>query len=471
MVNSQKQINDAISRITELESVAKGIYKKNKATYDANKSLAKSFADFFAMISSTKKKLLNPTFSIAMVGTTGAGKSTIVNALSSRSFASMEQKEMSASVFNKDILGLPDGVNVEFLDLPSVKTLTDEKHLRVFQEKLAKAICVIVIDLYDVDDARIQRILDEFKDVVYMISYKTDSLMFIINKVNLATQTDIPVNTAIFGGDYNGTQIKGLKEKIVEGLNLSQDTDIRLIPLNGLLLYWIEQTIIRNAEGTIIDYKKESLKKLFVDCAYEFRKDENKALLTREDIKLCRKIDYAIEDEEDIIIEDIKKFVEICYKLSHAEELYAELNQRIQNSFYQVVIRPILSDCLAMTDKIIAELHTHNEINKKNSKIDLVSEQIGILKMRVFLLGSSDDTLFVLRSKECEDILATVGEFHFDEDTYEFFVCNRIVRDLYKIQKEIASRKEGFIKQRINDVSESVSKISRQLETIKCAKM
>ena len=373
MVNSQKQINDAISRISELESVAKGLYKKNKATYDANKSLAKSFADFFAMISSTKKKLLNPTFSIAMVGTTSAGKSTIVNALSSRSIAPMEQKEMSAGVLrllhsekyhmeivrtencrwetgkfpckdddttretirriyekyrkfieisaspeinvycplrwqtNKDILGLPDGVNVEFLDLPGVKTLTDEKNLRVIQEKLAKSMCVIAIDFTDVDDTRIQRLLDELKDVVKAMSNKTDSLMFIVNKVNLATQTDIPVNTAILGGDYNGTQIKGLKEKIVEGLNLSQDTDISLIPFNGLLLYWIEQSIIRNAEGTIIDYKKESLKKLFVDCANEFRKVENKALLTREDIKLFRKIDYAIEDEEDIIIEDIKK--------------------------------------------------------------------------------------------------------------------------------------------------------------------
>ena len=38
----------------------------------------------------------------------------------------------------------------------------------------------------------------------------------------------------------------------------------------------------------------------------------------------------------------------------------------------------------------------------KNSKLDLISEQIGILKMRVFLLGSSDDTLLDLRSKECE---------------------------------------------------------------------
>lgn len=535
MVNSQKQINDAISRIKELESVAKGLYKKNKATYDANKSLAKSFADFFAMISSTKKKLSNPTFSIAMVGTTSAGKSTIINALSSRSIAPMEQKEMSAGVLrllhsekyhmeiartencrwetgkfpctdddttretirrvyekyrkfidisaspeitvycplrwqtNKDILGLPDGVNVEFLDLPGVKTLTDDKNLRVVQEKLAKAMCVIAIDFTDVDDTRIQRLLDELKDVVKAMSNKTDSLMFIVNKVNLATQTDIPVNTAIFGGDYNGTQIKGLKEKIVEGLNLSQDTDIRLIPFNGLLLYWIEQSILRNAEGTIVDYNKESLKKLFVDCSNEFKKDENKALLTREEIKLCRNIDNAIEDEEDIEIEDITKFVEVCYKLSHAEELYVELNKRIQNSFYQVVIRPILTDFLAMTDKMIAELHTHNEINKKNSKLDLVSEQIGILKMRVFLLGSSDDTLFDLRSKECEDILATVEEFHFDEDTDEFFVCNRIVKDLHKIQNEIESRKEGFIKARINDVSESVSEISRQLETIKGA--
>lgn len=532
MVNSQEQLLSTIAKIREIESIAKGLYEKNKEAYEGNKSLANSFSKFFSMIENTKKRLEDPTFSIAMVGTTSAGKSTIVNALSGRNVAPMEQKEMSAGVlrllhsekcfmevantsnckwktgkfackdddttrenirriyeeyrkfikvsaspeitvhcplrwqYDKTILNLPEEVKVEFLDLPGVKTITDVKNLKVIQEKLAKAMCIIAIDFTDVDATRIQRLLDELKDIVKAMSNKTDSLVFIVNKVNLATQTDIPVKTSIFGGDYNGTLIKGLKETIIEGLNLSKDSDISLIPFNGLLLYWIEQSIIRNQQGEIVGYKQDSLKKLFNDCANEFRKDENKALLSKDEKHLCRTIDNAIEDEEDIDLDSIAGFVEICYKLSHATELYAELKNRIQNSFYEVIIRPILSDFLKLSNKLIAELHVYNEINKKNSKIDLVSEQIGILKMRIFLLGTLSDDLYDARIRDISYIKELLEDVSFEPESDEFFVCKRIKKDITIIEDSIQERRCGFIESRINEVSDSVSEISSKLETI-----
>lgn len=98
MLNNQQPLDAALSRVNEVGSIAHELFNMNEAAFKGNRMLLKSFADFFSAQEKARQGLENPVLSIAMVGTTSAGKSTIVNALSGRKVAPMERKETSAGV-------------------------------------------------------------------------------------------------------------------------------------------------------------------------------------------------------------------------------------------------------------------------------------------------------------------------------------------------------------------------------------
>lgn len=192
-----------------------------------------------------------------MVGTTSAGKSTIVNALAGRTIAPMESEEMSAGVlrlipseekslkiahsehwesgifqpitdkdayskienifekyhrFEKnttppeiivsgpllwskhpELIGLPKDVSLEFIDLPGLKTLTDRKNLEVIKKHLSRSLCIIAMDYNDVDRARVKRLLEEVEDIVKALNGNDKSLLFLLNKVDARAQVDKPL--------------------------------------------------------------------------------------------------------------------------------------------------------------------------------------------------------------------------------------------------------------------------------------
>lgn len=517
MYTNQEQLEIAISRLNDLELLVKDLYDTNKTSFEGNKHLSKRFDAFFRLLSTTKERLVHPVLSLAFIGTTSAGKSTIVNALSGRKVAPMEKLETSAGILrlkpstqvaidvtktpkckwevgrytdvtdeaiykriqniyaeykkfekitqapeitvtgplfmnnNRDLLSLPDNLSLEFIDLPGLKTIKDNNNLKVIQKALSKSLCVIAIDFNDVDDSRIQRLLDEVRDIV-KISGNPDSLLFLLNKVDNIQKDDVPLSE----------RIMTFQRQISNGLQLEDGANIKLIPFVGILLYRLQMSVVVNEHQKVVSYDNEGLKDLFEYCSNSFRR----TLLTKEELTLKKNIEDKVYDEEDIPLEDLSKFYQLCLKLSHANELFIELNRRVETSFKDIIIRPALSELFANLDLLVSDITTYIHINQKTSAIDLISERIGVQRMRLFLLGSSREEDYVALINEISEISNAIEAIDNSGDEDYVMIVRRMKRDLEKLSASIEERALGFIDLQIQDISNSVSEIAGKLRDI-----
>ncbi|WP_353259474.1 dynamin family protein, partial [Prochlorothrix hollandica] len=57
--------------------------------------------------------------------------------------------------------GLPEGVEIEFLDLPGLKSVQDRANLAVIQEQMGKAFSLVALDYMQVDEQHRQKLLGE----------------------------------------------------------------------------------------------------------------------------------------------------------------------------------------------------------------------------------------------------------------------------------------------------------------------
>lgn len=533
MLNNQQQLDAALARVNNIGIIAHELFNLNAAAFKGNKMLLKSFADFFSALEKAKTGLENPILSIAMVGTTTAGKSTIVNALSGRKVAPMERKETSAGVLrlyhsetrsiqikktrgakwsvgttkniddgkiyrmivdvydkykkfvkiaaapeisvsgpllwhtNKSLLDLPENLSVEFVDLPGLKTLTDYKNLEVIQGALDKSFRIIVMDFNQVSYDRLERLLDELNIIVKAMHGNTDSLLFILNKVDTVTTVDVPVDTVINGGMHDGVRVTGLTDVIRKRLSLGNDTDIKIIPFVGMLLYHIELSLKKDDKGNIKGYDAEKLKELFKDCANVFARYEE--TLTEEEEDALDIIRKGIKRGIELPLNELRVFEKLCRRLSHATEFYDELNNRICNSFAEIIIRPIMYDLSNNLKKLLADVMSYIKINKKSSKLDLCSERIGVLKMKLFLLGTNTQETFDTISEELDSIAEELSVLQVTNDEESSIILRSINRAIEKLRQDIESHSLGYVDAQIEDINTSIREITTNLQSLQGA--
>jgi GTPase SAR1 family protein len=93
-----EQLKSTRKKVSNIAAQIRKIKNENMAFFLHDTKLMSEFERFFVVYNETLAKLDNPTLTIATVGTTNSGKSTIVNALIGRDVAPIERGEMSAGI-------------------------------------------------------------------------------------------------------------------------------------------------------------------------------------------------------------------------------------------------------------------------------------------------------------------------------------------------------------------------------------
>jgi len=523
MLSNQQKLEKAVSFVKRLKKDLDTLYQNNKKLFEGRKELHDAFMDVFTKIDRSQQRLEHPVLSIATVGTTSAGKSTIVNALIGRRIAPMHEKEMSAGVlqllpdkqvsmtvkksshwesgkfpdiitdeqaydkiqsifetykkFEKittapnitvrgpllwdthpELLGLPNNISVEFIDLPGLNSASDPNNIKIIQDNLSRSLCIVAINCLDVNDKTLERLLEELQDIIKAMSgsednkerKNTDSILFLYNKFDAL---DLHIESL-------ESRISYFKQLVCKRLNL-KEKQVNIIPFASRLLYYAQSSIGNNfyTDKQELNCNEEFLDGLFANCEYAFgRKSPHKKL--GDDV-------YGFLDNKTKIPDDIlKKFISVCYKLSGANEILAELKRRIQESFAAVIIQPAINDTEKAVEFLLSKLHTYIAINKSNNELELLTEQLGLAKKKFILLGSASDEHFNDLKKDIANVSSNLSKLNVGAEDDSIKVKKLLTSRIEELKKAIEEKQLGKIDERLDKLEVNTTEIGDKLVEI-----
>lgn len=430
-----KVVNDVIAYTTEL-------YNTGKKFFDTTDTISKNFKEFQAIAQKTKQMLLNPELSIAMVGTTTAGKSTIVNSFACRTIAPMEVKEMSAGVLELTHsdktsitihptekapwkIGHYDNISDEEI-YTKIKDIFEEYHTKA-DRVAAPKISVTgplewqanksILDLPEnlnikfVDLPGLKTIQDE-KNMASIQEYLSKAFCIIAMDFNdvdnslkqrlLNEVKDIvksmgnteflmfilnKVDCVKAGQTSVDELINQLKVSIKETLSLR--CDVNIFPFVAQLYYDIQSAFVKNIKtGEIFDYNLEKLKNIYSDCGNYFKQKQDSNEIPK---KLVRAIEDIADGEKQSDMGLLRNFYDICYTISGAENIFSELKRRIAESFSGIVIRPAMDDFHKKLQELLYNMESCISISKINSLSTLSEKKLAVINIKLFLEGTKED--------------------------------------------------------------------------------
>lgn len=452
--NLEELLNITLTELTSLNQVIESLIetypypedfdKQDNSNNDNNikKTIRESYNDFRIAYQEAVERLKKPSLSIAMIGTTSSGKSTIINALVGHEIAPIEAQETSAGIltikhsnteqselniedtknakwetgkhigltdeglYNKigkdvmqlyrekrkiqedieapritvfvkllpvcdsSLLGLPLGVDVEFIDLPGLKSTKDDRNLKVIQQRVNKAFSIVALDYSQVDEEHRQALLKELQQAVEYQQGRTDSIIFILNKVNLRDAKDLPLEE----------RISQLQEEIQTILSLPEKPEI--LPFNSLLLYYVQCAwgSAPLSQSSLVDpaIRVRLLKNMFNNhncfgALLNYRPLDQEWKFWILDIQSMVNKDEHIDDEK------MRRIVEYAFEWTYGKLFWNTLRSRIKESFPQLVLLPALTEVFLNCDVLdkttnffvnIRKTETKEEINQKVSIIN-----------------------------------------------------------------------------------------------------
>lgn len=234
-------------------------------------------------------------------------------------------------VCSPELLNLPDNIRLEIVDLPGLNGIRDRRNLKIVQEYVRNSFSLVVLDYTRSDDSNRDALIRELRDVVEIMQGRTDAMLFALNKVNLRSREDQPLEQ----------RETSLKQGIAEKLEL--DTPPDLISINAQLLYYI-QCAWGPAPVPLTPDNANRLKLLencLEDCAGVFRQKRK----DDEDVRAwLDKYEFAPGKMDE---DAFRKLLEWSYAWSGGDCLWERLRERIRERFPELVIFPAIQQLLA----------------------------------------------------------------------------------------------------------------------------
>lgn len=269
------------------------------------------------------------------------------------------------------LLGLPNGIGVELIDLPGLKSVQDRANLATIQKQVNKAFSLVALDYMQVDDEHRKRLLEELKKVVEYLQGRTDSMIFILNRVDNRGADDLPLSE----------RIDKLREEIKEVLSLPELPDV--LPFNARLLYYAQCAWGSGAfnEPSTVDRATRSkfIKALFEDCFGTILQCiGNNVELAQWFFNLRMQImsGHNVDDET------MRKIIHYSLEWSGGRELWYRFRVRVQESFAELVILPALLEVFDNYDALAKSLDILIQTRKIYNQEQVEQEKYKIAKTR-----------------------------------------------------------------------------------------
>ncbi|CAD5944975.1 hypothetical protein PCC7805_02185 [Planktothrix agardhii] len=269
------------------------------------------------------------------------------------------------------LLGLPNGIGVELIDLPGLKSVQDRTNLATIQKQVNKAFSLVALDYMQVDDKHRKCLLEELKKVVEYLQGRTDSMIFILNRVDQRGTDDLPLQE----------RINKLREEIKAVLSLTELPDV--LPFNARLLYYAQCAWGSGAfhEPSTVDQATRSkfIKALFEDCfGTIFQCIGNNVELAQWFFNLKMQIISGnnIDDET------MRKILHYSLEWSGGRELWDRFRVRLQESFSELVILPALLEVFNNYDALEKLLQVLIQARKINNQEQVEQERDKIANIR-----------------------------------------------------------------------------------------
>lgn len=508
-MSNQEKLDKALKVVDDVIAVTSELYNSGKRFFDTTDTISNDFKEFQAIALKTKEQLLHPELSIAMVGTTSAGKSTIVNSFAGRRIAPMEAKEMSAGVLemthsDRTTMKIHKTENATWKDdyfdnisdeeiYDKTKEIFEEYHKRAGKAAAPKISVTgplewqankAILDLPEnlnikfVDLPGLKTLQDE-KNLATIQEYLSKSFCIIamdfndvdnsrkqllLNEVKDIVKSMDNTEFLMFilnkvdcvkAGQTSVAELtEQLKGSIKDTLNLSND--VCIYPLVGQLYYGVQSAFEKNIQtGELLNCNLEKLNNIFTDCGNYFKQKQDSFEIPK---KLVRAIEDIADGEEQLDMAMLRNFYDICCTISGAKNLFSELKRRIAESFSDIIIRPAMDEFYKKLQDLLYKMETCVNISKTVSLAALLQKKISVIKTKLFLEGTEDENTFQQIDTELQNVELLMNKTEISESDFAHFNSQ-----VHELLSKAHLRECGFIDAKVKLIRNNIDKISAKL--------
>jgi hypothetical protein len=436
-----EKLEGARVRLEELGQLTAELAHTHSSVFD-EPELRESLASFNSALQEARERLAKPTLSIATIGTTSSGKSTIVNALVGRRIAPIEAGEMSGGVLTlrhaqarrltvDSAEGAPweAGTWTGISDVETYSRVRDGVMLPYHNARKSRAclapqvlaegpllpsvdfalletprdLAVEFIDLPGLKSVQdranltvIQTRVHKAFSLVALDYFQTDEehrkklleeLTRVVKYLQGRPDSMLFVLNRVDGRGHDDETIEvrvaALKREIKEVLQLQSEPDV--LPFEARLLYRAQcawGAADGSAPATTPEVQLEHLRALFEECASSLKrcKKEHPGLRA-----WLREVEDKVDAGEALSSVDLRNLVELAREWSGGMQLWKCLRSRIGKSFSELVIMPSLVEVLDTHRRLSDALKAVSKIRKIDSHDQLSRERdrLDLLQQRL----------------------------------------------------------------------------------------